>query len=86
MSQKFPVNTFEWIKDTFQFNKYFIKSYKEESDGGYFLEVDGQYPGKLHELHNNLPFLPERVQNEKVEKLVGNLNDKTEYVLHIRNL
>ena len=32
MSQNLPVNYFEWIKDTFQFNKDFIKSYKEESD------------------------------------------------------
>ena len=26
---------------------------------GYFLEVDVQYPEKLHKLHNDLPFLPE---------------------------
>ena len=41
---------------------------------------------KLGELHNDLLFLPERMKIEKVEKLVGNLHDKTEYVLHIRNL
>ena len=40
MSQKLPVNKFEWIEDTFQFNQYFIKNYNEESDEGYFLEVD----------------------------------------------
>ena len=40
MSQRLPVNNFEWIKDTSQFNKDFIKSYNEESDKGYFLEVD----------------------------------------------
>ena len=39
MSQKLPGNDFEWIKDTFQFNEDFIKSYNEESDEGYFLEV-----------------------------------------------
>ena len=43
MSQKFPLNNFEWIKDTSQFNEDFIKSYTEESDEGYFLEVDVQY-------------------------------------------
>ena len=32
MSQKLPVNNFEWIKDTFQFNEDFIKNYSEESD------------------------------------------------------
>ena len=32
------------------------------------------------------PFLPERMKIEKVEKLVANLHDKTEYVIHIANL
>ena len=40
MSQKLPVNNSEWIKDTSQFNEDFIKTYKEENDEGYFLEVD----------------------------------------------
>ena len=35
---------------------------------------------------NDLPFLPERMKTEKVKKLVANLHDKTEYVIHIRNL
>ena len=47
-------------------------------------EVDGQCPEKLHELC--LPFLPEKIKIEKVKKLVTNLHDKTEYVIHIRNL
>ena len=85
MLQKLPVNNFDWIKDTSQFNEDFIKNYNKESDEGYFLEVDIQYPEKLHELHD-LPFFPERMKIEKVEKLVANLNDKTEYVIHIRNL
>ena len=40
MSQKLQVNKFEWIKDTSQRNEDFIKNYNEESDEGYFLEVD----------------------------------------------
>ena len=36
----------------------FIKSYHGESDKGYFLEVDVQYPENLHNLHNDLPLLP----------------------------
>ena len=86
MSQKLPVNNFEWIKDTSQFNEDFIKNYNEESDEGYFLEVDVQYLEKLHELHNDLPFLPERMKIEKVEKLVANLHDEIEYVVRIRYL
>ena len=49
------------------FYKDFIKNYNKESDEGYFLEVDVQYPEKLHELHNDLRFLPERINIEKVE-------------------
>ena len=30
MSQKLPVNNFQWIKDTYQFNEGFIKIYNEE--------------------------------------------------------
>ena len=40
MLQELPVNNFEWIKDTFQFKEDFIKDYNEESDEGYFFEVD----------------------------------------------
>ena len=58
----------------------------EESDGGYLLEVDIQYPEKLQELHDDLPILPERMKIEKVEKLLTNLHDKIECVIHIRNL
>ena len=57
-----------------------MNSYNDESDEGYFLEIDVQYPEHLHNLHNDLPFLPERMEIEKVEKVVPNLHDKTEYV------
>ena len=39
MSQKLPVNNFEWIKDTSQFNEDFIKNYNEENDDGYLLKL-----------------------------------------------
>ena len=42
MSQKLPVNKFEWIEDISQFNEYFIKNCNKESDEVYFLEVDVQ--------------------------------------------
>ena len=39
MSQKLPVNNFEWIKDSSQFNEDFIKSYNEESVEECFFEI-----------------------------------------------
>ena len=69
MLQKPPVNNFDWVKNTFQFNEDFIKNYNEENDGRYFLEVDAQYPEKLHELHNDLTFLPERMKLKKSKSL-----------------
>ena len=54
------------------------KNYNEKSVEGYFLEVDTQYPEKLHDLHNYLPFLLERIKFEKVKKLLANcFNFKT---------
>ena len=40
MSQNLPVNNFERVEGTSQFNEDFIKNYNEESNEGYFLEVD----------------------------------------------
>ena len=44
MPEKILANNFEWIKNTSQFNEDFLKRYNEESNEGYFLEVDVQYP------------------------------------------
>ena len=74
------------MEDTSKFDEDFIQNCNEESNEGYFLKVDVQHPEKLHELHNDLPFLPERMKIEKVGKLLTNLHDKTEYVIHMRNL
>ena len=86
MSQKLPVSNFEWIKDTFQSNEDFLKGYNAEIDEGYSCEVYAQYLEKLHEHHNDLSFLPERIKTERVEKLAADLHDKTGHVIHIRKL
>ena len=84
MSQKLPVNNSEWTKDTSQFNEYFIKNCNEESDEVYFLENNVKFLEKLNELHNDLSFLLEKLKIGKVDKLVVNLHEKTEYVIHIK--
>ena len=43
LSQKLPVNNFELIKDTSQFNDDFIENYNGGSDERYLLEIDVQY-------------------------------------------
>ena len=65
MLQNFPVHKCEWIKDTFQFHKDFIKDYNKESDEGYFHKVDVKYPEKYAEVHTDLPFL---LENWKIRK------------------
>ena len=61
MVQKLPVNNFQWIKNTSQFSEDVIKkNYNEE----------------LHDFHNDLPFLPEMMNNKKFEKLVDNFRNK----------
>ena len=69
-----------------KFNEEFIKNYDEDSDKGYILGVDVKYPKKLHGLHEDLPFLPERMKIGKCKKLACNLYDKKYYVVHVRSL
>ena len=78
MSQILPVNDFKWVEKSklSRFNERFIKNYKENSDIGYFLEVDIDYPKELFNLHNDLPFLPERKKVNKCEKLICSIEDK----------
>ena len=71
MSKKLPVNGFKWL---------------DNDKKGYILEVDVKYPKKLHDLHSDLPFLPERMEINKCKKLVCNLYDKKKYVVHINSL
>ena len=47
MSRKRLVNGFEWVEELSQFNEDFITNYDENSNEGYFLEVDVKYPKKF---------------------------------------
>ena len=72
-------NVTKVVEDISELDESFMKSSNEESDEGCFLEVNIEYLETLHNLYNDLAFLPERM------KLVANLHDKTEHVIHIRN-
>ena len=52
----------------------------------YFLEADVQYLEQLHDLHEIYNCYLKESKLKKAEKLVANLYNKTEYVIHIRNL
>ena len=86
MSQKLPVNGVKWVKKLSKINEDFIKDYDENSNKGYFLEVDVGYPKKSFDLHKNLPFLPERKKVNKIEKIICSIEDNEKYVVHIKVL
>ena len=53
---------------------------------GYIFETDVKYPKKLLDLHNDLLFLPERMEINECKKLVCNLYNMKKYVVHINSL
>ena len=43
MSQKLPVNEFEWVEELSKFDERFIRNYDADCNKGYFLEEDAEY-------------------------------------------
>ena len=88
MSKKLPVNGFRWLdsNEINKINEEFIKNYNENDNKGYIFEVDVRYPRRLHDLHSDLPFLPERIETSKCKKLVCNLFDKKKYIIHVNSM
>ena len=88
MSKKLPVNGFRWLDSDKinEINEEFIKNYNENDNKGYIFEVDVRYPKRLHDLHSDLAFLPERMEINKCKKLICNLSSKKKYVIHVNSL
>ena len=86
MTEKLPVRGFRWMADISKMDEDFVRSYDKNDNKGYILEVDVDYPNELQNLHNDLPFLPERMVINNTKKLVCNLQDKKNYVVHINVL
>ena len=76
MTEKLPVRGFKWVNDISIIDEDFVKFYNKNDNKGYILDVDVDYPGKLQNVHIDLPFLPERMNINNTKKLVCNLNDK----------
>ncbi|ORP62748.1 hypothetical protein B7954_04395, partial [Vibrio cholerae] len=75
MCEPLPIDGFCWVTE---------KAYKLRSNEnyGFILEVDLKYDKSLHDLHNDYPLAPEKING----KLIPNLNDKTRYILHYKTL
>ena len=84
MSQKLPTGGFKWVNEVRKFSLEKIGSLAIDDSKSYLLEVDVKYPKELHDWHNDLPFMCEKMKINKVDKLVPNLYDKQNYVIHIR--
>ena len=77
MSQPLPTGGFKWV----DVNPNEISELATRTDKGYVQGVDVSYPKQLHNPHNDLPFMCERM-----EKLVPNIRDKKNYIIHIQAL
>ena len=94
ISQPLPTGEFKWVdienlKQEARELKRTIDMMVKNSNNrgvGYVLEVDVKYPKELHDLHNDLPFMCEKIRVNEVEKLVPNLHDKKKYVIHVKAL
>ena len=87
MSEKLPIHSFKWLSSGEMeklFNNRVVQIWEKTPC---ILEVDLEYPENLHDLHNDYPFCPERIECKNgVEKLIPNLRNKTKYVIHYKNL
>ena len=93
MSQPLPTGEFKWVdienlKGGARELKRTIDMMVRNSNRGYgyVLEVDVKYPRELHDHHNDLPFMCEKIRVSGVKKLVPNLHDKQKYVIHVKAL
>ena len=87
MTQKLPVHSFKWMSNKEIENIFNNRIVQVWEKTPCILEVDLEYPEELHDLHNDYPLCPERVECDNgVKKLIPNLRHKNNYVIHYKNL
>ena len=64
MSQYLPTGGFRWMTQK-QIDKIDLAKYKEDNNKGFIAEVDFEYPQELHDLHNDYPLAPEKINVDK---------------------
>lgn len=87
MCSYLPHSNFKLIENP-HFQVSDILSLKDDSEVGYIFEVDLEYPETLHVCHNDLPFCPQKFAppGSKTRKLIPNLYDKYNYIIHYIHL
>ena len=64
MRQYLPTSNFKWVKNFHKIEQK-LMNIKNNSSTGYVLEVDLEYPKKLHDIHNDYPLAPEKINIPK---------------------
>ena len=64
MSQYLPTGGFRWMTEK-EIDKIDLAKYKDNCRKGLILEVDLEYPKKLHDLHNDYSLAPEKIKVAK---------------------
>lgn len=87
MQKYLPHGDFKWVDENVTKN-FDCTIVDDDSSKGYILEVDVEYPDKLHDLHKDLPFFPvhEKPPGSKNEKLLTTLHNKEKYIVHYQYL
>jgi len=105
MCQPLPTYDFAWLSEE-EMTDFDVQEVPDDSEDGYILEVDLEYPEQLHDQHSDYPLAPEKTKvthemlspycrqlsedlnlgSASMQKLVPNLNAKSHYIVHYRNL
>ena len=77
MSQYLPYSGFKWLNQK-GISDFCLNSVSENSSIGYILEADLEYPSELHDLHNDYPLAPEKLEiNQNIfSKYCSNIANK----------
>ena len=101
MCQYLPTGGFRILSEE-EVGKLDLDTLEDESDDGYIYEIDLRYPIELHDKHDDYPLAPQLLEIDSAvysptqssiypksppqKKLTPNLMDKSNYVVHYRNL
>lgn len=87
MTKRMPISEFHFLNEK-EMSNFNISDTNEDDEFGYILEVDLEYSNDLHVSHSDLPFASEKFipPGGKTQKLIANLYDKHNYVIHYIHL